>query len=306
MRGYIANTDYDWYQFLSAQGHLDEVNFWQPSGGQAFRAIQPGEPFFFKLKKPYFAIAGFGRFARHSVLPAWLAWECFEVANGAPDFATMRERVERLRRAPVPDTVGNYAIGCIMVSEPFFFPESQWVKVPRDFEPNIQRGVTYDLDEGEGKRVWDECRLRAGQEPVEGRVVAGPRYGEPTLVRARLGQGIFRVAVTDAYGRACAISDEHSLPALEAAHIRPYAEGGEHSVSNGLLLRSDIHRLFDKGYVTVTPDYRFRVSERLRADFSNGRSYFPFNNAPIRLPSTPNDHPDRDSLAWHESSRFLG
>lgn len=66
MHGYIANTDYDWYSFLSAQPRLTEVNFWQPSGGQAFRAIQSGEPFFFKLKKPYYAVAGFGSFARHS------------------------------------------------------------------------------------------------------------------------------------------------------------------------------------------------------------------------------------------------
>jgi putative restriction endonuclease len=120
-----------------------------------------------------------------------------------------------------------------------------------------------------------------------------------------MGQGIFRAAVTDAYGRACAISQEHSLPALEAAHIRPYADGGEHAISNGLLLRSDIHRLFDKGYVTVTPDYRFRVSDRLRADFSNGRSYYPLNGQLMRLPAARTDHPDRDALAFHESTVFL-
>ena len=84
---------------------------------------------------------------------------------------------------------------------------------------------------------------------------------------ATSGQGIFRIGVTDAYDRACAVTTEHSLPVLEAAHIRPYSEGGEHRVSNGLLLRSDIHRLFDKGYVTVTPDYRFLLSQRLKQDF---------------------------------------
>jgi putative restriction endonuclease len=78
-----------------------------------------------------------------------------------------------------------------------------------------------------------------------------PRYGKPLLVWPRIGQGVFRIAVTDAYGRACAVTGEHSLPALEAAHIRPYAAEGLHDVANGLLLRSDLHRLFDKGYVTV-------------------------------------------------------
>jgi len=47
-----------------------------------------------------------------------------------------------------------------------------------------------------------------------------------------------------------------------------------HEVSNGLLLRSDIHRLFDAGYVTVTPDYEFKVSGRLREDFNNGETYY--------------------------------
>src|SRR5665648_756690 len=92
------------------------------------------------------------------------------------------------------------------------------------------------------------------------------RYGTPKTVQLRLGQGTFRIAVTSAYG-ACAVSGEHSLPALEAAHVRPYADGGVHALPNGLLLRADIHRRFDAGYVTVTPDYRFHVSHDLADDF---------------------------------------
>ncbi len=86
------------------------------------------------------------------------------------------------------------------------------------------------------------------------------RYGEPVLMRPRLGQAAFRVAITYAYERACAVTHEHSLPVLEAAHIVPYAQGGVHEVSNGLLLRSDLHRLFDLGYVTVTPELHLEVS----------------------------------------------
>ena len=54
---------------------------------------------------------------------------------------------------------------------------------------------------------------------------------------------------------------EKALPALDAAHIRPFSEAPENYVQNGMLLRSDVHRLFDAGYVTVTPDYRFEVSQ---------------------------------------------
>jgi len=124
-------------------------------------------------------------------------------------------------------------------------------------------------------------------------------------VLPRLGQGIFRIGVMDAYNRACAVTTEHALPVLEAAHIRPYSEEGEHHVSNGLLLRSDIHRLFDKGYVTVTPDYRFLVSQRLKKDFDNGRTYFPFSGQPITVPRAPIDRPDPKLLEWHGKEIFL-
>jgi hypothetical protein len=76
-------------------------------------------------------------------------------------------------------------------------------------------------------------------------------------VRQRLGQGAFRVLVTDAYERRCAVTGEKALPVLQAAHIRPVTKEGTHQLDNGLLLRSDIHALFDQGYVTVTPDHRF-------------------------------------------------
>ncbi|GAB4108110.1 MAG: hypothetical protein Kow001_03530 [Acidobacteriota bacterium] len=170
------------------------------------------------------------------------------------------------------------------------------------------QGKTYDLRSGEGLRIWEACQAVAAELRLWRRQQTEEvaRYGEPMLVQPRLGQGIFRVNVIEAYQRACAVSREHSLPALEAAHIRPFAEGGEHRVSNGLLLRSDIHRLFDQGYVTVTPDYRFLVSDRLRQDFANGRSYEPFKGTRIAVPRDPRDRPDPQLLGWHNSERFLG
>ena len=132
----------------------------------------------------------------------------------------------------------------------------------------------------------------------------GERYGDLTLLRRRLGQGIFRLAVTDAYSRACAVTSEHSLPALEAAHIQPFGEGGVHEVSNGLLLRSDIHRLFDRGYVGVTPDHRFAVSKRLKDDFANGRSYYPLDGREIKLPERVEERPGPEWLEWHMEERF--
>ena len=127
----------------------------------------------------------------------------------------------------------------------------------------------------------------------------------PVLVRQRLGQGTFRVMVTDAYQRRCAVTGERVLPVLQAAHILPVSEGGTHRVDNGLLLRSDVHTLFDSGYVTVTPDFQFRVSRRLHDEFDNGEEYFQLQGSELWLPRLEEDRPAHNFLEWHGDTVFL-
>jgi hypothetical protein len=99
--GYVGLTDPDWYAFLSTQPRVDEVNFWRPHGGNAFRALRLGEPFFFKLRAPDKAIVGFGFFERFESLPAWLAWDCFGSMNGAHDLrARSRTSTQALSSTP--------------------------------------------------------------------------------------------------------------------------------------------------------------------------------------------------------------
>jgi predicted restriction endonuclease len=102
-----------------------------------------------------------------------------------------------------------------------------------------------------------------------------------------------------AYDRSCAVTREHSLPVLEAAHIQPYALGGAHDVRNGVLLRSDLHRLFDLGYVTVMPDLHLQVSARLRRDFENGRTYYPLHGTEVIVPAAAARRPDAALRGWH-------
>ena len=304
MKGYIGNTDFKWYDFLRRQDGLEEVNFWQPPGNRGFHAIPPGAPFFFRLKAPYNAIAGFGYLSRHEIVPSSIAWDSFGIANGAPDYLTMRKRIEQYRR--VPEGHDDYEIGCLMVLYPVFFPESAWIREPADWSPNIVQGKTIDLDSTDGARIMSECLGRSGKPLVMEPAAAAERFGTPQLVLPRLGQASFRIAVMEAYERACAVTTEHSLPTLDAAHIKPYSDGGEHLVSNGLLLRTDIHRLFDKGYVTVTEDLKFEVSRRLKDDFHNGKSYYSLQGTEIHIPRGSAERPDVTMLSWHNHNRFLG
>lgn len=302
MRGCVGTTDLDWFRFLRGRQPLDEVNFWQPSA-HGFNA-PPGTPFFFKLKAPFNVIAGFGIFARYEPATVRLAWDAFGEKNGAATFAEMKARVGQYAAGG-----SGHRVGCIMVAEPTFFDDADWIPQPSDWKPQVVTIKGYDLSVGEGLRIWTECQAVAARIPAaagNSALVAQPgeAYGAPQLIRPRLGQGTFRVAVTAAYGGACAVSGEHSLPVLEAAHIRPYAVAGSHAVPNGLLLRADIHRLFDAGYVTVTPEHRFLVSQRLKQEFENGKTYYEKNGLVIEVPKRPEDRPDKELLRWHNENVF--
>lgn len=306
---FVAITDRSWFERLS-QERPDEVNFWQPSGNRNFGAVSVGELFLFKLHAPDDFIVGGGVFSHASNVPLSLAWDAFGTKNGVTTLAEMRRRIARYRRDDaLLDPRTDPPVGCRILTQPFFWPREQWLPVPASFARNIVTGKRYGTDDSEGRYLWDAVADRA--ELVElgsFNVVRAPadRYGAPQMVRPRLGQGAFRLAVTDAYERRCAVSGEKTLPILDAAHIRSYGDGGAHDPANGLLLRTDIHRLFDLGYVTVSDDRRFEVSHRLKADFDNGRHYYDLHGAEVRAPQRGYAAPAADALAWHREHRYLG
>lgn len=310
MRAYVGVTDFDWYRRLSSDPTVDEVNFWRPGGGSEFRALTPGQPFLFKLHSPNNFIVGGGFFTFFSALPLSAAWATFGRKNGVPDLPEMRKRIGRLRTGGL-DPREDPIIGCVILTEPFFFLRGDWIPVPTDWKPNIVQGKGYDLREEIGKRLWEEVSLRRTMLLGRKKVLAdrpselevGFSFG---LARRRLGQGAFRVGVTEVYARRCTVTGERTLPVLDAAHIHPVAEEGNHAIQNGLLLRSDIHTLFDRGYVTVTPEYRFQVSGRLAHDWHNGRVYYALDGKEINLPVKTEYQPDRELLEWHSKQVFLG
>jgi putative restriction endonuclease len=307
MKIWVGVTDERWFELLCRR-RPDEVNFWQPSGGRRFAAIDAGEPFLFKLHSPKNFIVGGGHFVRHSPLPASLAWDAFGEKNGV---ATYRDLIARVRHYRRQDGVVDPIIGCNVLAEPFFLPRDRWIPAPASWAPNIVQGKTYDSTTAEGAALWDAvCNalpqdLKVADQAANPDDVPGDRYGSEYLTRGRLGQGAFRVLVIDAYQRRCAVTGERTLPVLEAAHIKPYASEGPHQVKNGLLLRSDLHKLFDVGYLTVTPDYRLEVSPRLREEWQNGREYYAHHGKTLGyMPIEVADRPDSKFLRWHNEEKF--
>ena len=303
MRFWVGITDRAWFDHLRVRAP-EEVNFWQPSARRLAEFLEPGVPFLFKLHAPDDFIVGGGFFVRFSGLPARLAWEAFGEKNGVADYTALRRRIEQYRGA----TKGDPEIGCNVLNGPFFFDEKDWIQIPESWAPNIVRGRTFDTEQTEGLRLWNEVseRLRIGAAPANTSEQPA-RYGAEYLTHARLGQGAFRVLVTEAYERRCAITGERTLPVLEAAHIKPYSETGPHVISNGLLLRSDLHILFDDGYVTVTEDMKVEVSKRIKEEFENGREYYQYRGKRLfKVPDALHEHPSSKFLRWHNEHTFLG
>lgn len=312
MKFYLGVTDNDWYNFL-AQQNREDINFWQPGGNTSFKVLTPGEPFLFKLRSPVNAIGGIGFFSSHTFLPISIAWDAFEEGNGCNTMYELRKMILPLRR---DKSDINPTIGCIVLTNPIFFKKEDWIATPENWSNSIVQGKSYSTDNDIGKDLWKKVDnllqkylYNVIAEEKSQLMLEDPEalYGQSILRKVRLGQGAFRILVTDAYNRKCAISGEKTLPVLEAAHIKPYAESGPHFISNALLLRSDLHKLFDTGYLTITPDLKVEVSKRIKEEYQNGKEYYKFHgNQLFNLPNRLQDNPENRFVEWHNENIYKG
>ena len=313
---FIALTDKAWFDFLAAHttnGAVDEVNFWSPRSTKRMRAMKPGDPVFFRLKTPWRAIAGYGVFAHFTVLDLEIAWECFGWKNGDRDRGHFLERIGRYRGVDLFKTTTLRApLGCTILRSATFWPKERWIpwSTAEGWHANIVQGKTETSPE-RAKRLLME--MAAVDQVIPDELTSADfvpqsvdeRTVELREVTMREGQGAFRARVLDAYGRRCAITGEHTEPVLDAAHIQPYLGPRSNHLQNGLLLTKEFHALFDLGYVTITPDYRARVSPALRKEWRNGHRYYPFDGKQlVSLPNAPSDRPSVRALKWHGDHVF--
>src|SRR3954452_15105820 len=169
-----AVTDRGLIDHLRRVADLPEVNFWAPSD-VSFKALQPGELFLFKLRAPVDRIVGGGVFAYATTLPCSLAGEPCGEANGAASLPAMRARIAGLR-SDRADRSGEFAIGCRILTQPFFLPEEAWLPVP-GWPRNSVSFKTYTTDDRDGLLLWkavQDALRRATPETVPG--VASSRH----------------------------------------------------------------------------------------------------------------------------------
>jgi hypothetical protein len=150
--------------------------------------------------------------------------------------------------------------------------------------PGLSRFEEFELQEKGGLgEVFDPTNLADGRK----RIIAA--------VIRRLGQQSFRRKLVSAYASQCAMTQCNSLWVLEAAHITPYRGVRTNSVSNGLLLRADVHTLFDLALISIEPrELVVRVSTLLR-----GSEYATLEGRSPTLPSKTALHPSTAALEYH-------
>jgi putative restriction endonuclease len=230
-------------------------------------------------------------------MPTSIAWSTFERKNGRNSFDQLKSTLNEITGQHLLDP----PVGCIILAQTFFFDRPDWIPL-QEWEISGP-GKSCDTEQEEYARIWDQVQDRLNYINFMD-FGEYERYQERTILQ-RVGQGGFRVLVMDAYNRRCAITGEKTLPVLQASHIKPYSEEGTHLVNNGMLLRSDVHTLFDAGYITVTPDYHVEVSSRIKAEFENGREYYALQGKKlISLPENPKLQPAKELLLWHNEHKF--
>jgi putative restriction endonuclease len=302
LRLYVGITDYDWFKLHASKESVEEVNFWRTLDQPYRKDFQPGMPFLFKLHAPNNFIVGGGFFLRFASLRLSVAWDAFGEANGVTSLASLKTKISRYSSGPSrPDPM----IGCTILSEPFFFQESDWIPSASYMKGPIVSGKG-NFDSETALALWREVVPRIERAKAKRLGVAttaalnGPRFGQPVLIAPRLGQASFRALITDAYDYRCSITAERTLPVLQAAHIRPYSEDGTHELSNGLLLRSDLHTLLDLKYMTINPETKkVVVSRRIQKEFENGRAYYELNDRRLAEPKTDAAFPSVENLQYH-------
>lgn len=290
---FVGVTDHDWFQFCSNQGELEQVNFWQPST-KRFKVLEDGGIFFFKRKSPIGKIAGFGKFAFSGNATIGDCWDAYGVSNGV---ATCEEFVEKIRKYRRSPGINRFSvIGVKVLLNPIFLKEDDWFDPPTDWSANIVSGKSYDYASDQGAYLFKKYSQLTSNYSIRDEFRGGLAedqhsyyWGGPTKIRMR--QQDFRIAVMDAYDGKCAVTGSGVLEILEAAHIKAYSLSLDHSPSNGILLRKDIHALFDAGLLSFSQSGEVIISADFLSRYPDESEVISLHGKQISFPKDKRNWP---------------
>lgn len=292
----ISPTDLNWFDYLKNELQFQELNFWTPTPWN-IKKLSEGDKFYFMLKKPFRKIGGYGIFKYYENLNVEEAWSRFGKANGVNSLYELLIRCQNYQKKNSNKVINeNPIIGCVVLKDVIFFEEKDFFK-PEEYDFSFPNSVVklkyFQSDFSFEKNIDDEKLLN-----FELIKETNSTY-KVHKVKNRVSQKKFRENVLQAYENKCAITGEVCLEVLEAAHIQSYINEESNHIQNGILLRSDLHKLFDLGLLTIDLDYRILISP-----FLSSSDYLKLNGEFISLPKNSTSYPSLSALKRHNEYVF--
>lgn len=264
--------------------------FWTPTPWN-LRKLKQGEKFYFLLKAPIRQIGGFAEYVEYKNLTADQAWNEYGIRNGRTTKELFLDSIKsyldknskKFRGTNI--TPENHIIGCIILKNCIFFDdegflntEDYGLKFPTQIvKIKYINSVDPFFSNNNDKKIFT---------PINDKKIKN--Y---VLTDTRIGQGLFSGMIKKAYNNQCCVSGEKIPELLNAAHIQSYINADSHHVQNGLLMRVDIHALYDAGLISIDENYDILVSEQL-----NLTDYYKYKSKKITLPVNRSDFPSKDAL----------
>lgn len=287
----ISNTDETWFEYLKLNELNSFVNFWTPTPWNV-KTVKKGSRFYFMLKSPIRKIGGFGEFYEYKNLSVEKAWIEFGYRNGKNNkeefISSIQKYIDKnsTKFGGKEIDVLTYEIGCIVLNNCEYWDKDKYIDLADsniNFPTTIVKYKCFD--------EYDYLKI-SSSETLEFQIVNEERQNlNKVLVNSRKGQGTFKGKVLRAYDNKCCVTGETIPELLEAAHIQEYRSQSSNHIRNGLLLRVDIHRLYDNGLIYIDKDYIIHVSHKI-----TDTPYYQFNGKMISLPIDSYDYPSKEAL----------
>jgi putative restriction endonuclease len=285
----ISPTDIEWFKFLRTEGLNSEINFWTPTPWNVSR-LASGDKLYFLLKSPIRKIGGYGQFVEYKNMSVNDAWNKYGYKNGCTSKQELIDRLDKYKASNSSDgrSVTDSEIGCIVLTNAVYYDDDKFLDLDNysiDFSRFIVKIKYYN--ENDPLEIETESMVKE----FELLPTSLEKIKKSRLVTERKGQGNFRAIITTAYSNKCCITNETTPELLEAAHIQPYFDENSNHVKNGLLLRVDLHKLYDNGLLYIDESFKIHISPEVKSEY-----YQKLNGTTIRLPENNNLHPSKEAL----------
>ncbi|NUQ81212.1 MAG: HNH endonuclease [Bacteroidetes bacterium] len=285
----ISPTDIEWFKFLRTEGLNSEINFWTPTPWNVSR-LASGDKLYFMLKSPIRKIGGYGQFVEYKNMSVNDAWNKYGFKNGCTSKQDLIDRLDKYKASNSSDerSVTDSEIGCIVLTNAVYYDDDKFLDLDNyeiDFSRFIVKIKYYN--ENDPLEIATESMVKE----FELLPTTLEKLKKSRLVTERKGQGNFRAIITTAYSNKCCITNETTPELLEAAHIQPYFDENSNHVKNGLLLRVDLHKLYDNGLLYIDESFKIHISPEVKSEY-----YQKLNGTTIRLPENINLHPSKEAL----------